>query len=63
MGAKEIVRDRIKFIKSHLVLRECKVGIIYDVKNKYIEKGSKCSPTDKGKNVFEKLIEECIYIA
>ena len=58
---KEIIRNRIKLIKSHLVLRECKVGIIYDVKNKYIKKGSKCSPTDKGKSVFKKLTEECVY--
>ena len=58
---KEIIRNRIKLIKSHLVLRECKVGIIYDVKNKYIEKGSKCSPTDKGKSVFEKLTKECVF--
>ena len=58
---KEIIRNRIKLIKSHLVLRECKVGIIYDVKNKYIKKGSKCSPTDKGKSVFEKLTKECVF--
>lgn len=57
----EIIKQRIDSIKSHLVLRECKVGVIYDVKNKYIEKGSKCSPTDIGKDKFEKLIQECIY--
>ena len=34
----EIIKQRIDSIKSHLVLRECKVGIIYDIKNKYIEK-------------------------
>ena len=58
---KEIIKSRIELIKSHLVLRECKVGIIYDIKNKYMEKGSKCSPTDIGKDKFEKLIQECIY--
>ena len=58
---KEIIKNRIKLIKSHLVLRECKVGIICDIKNKYIEKGSKCSPTDKGKDIFKKLTEECVY--
>ena len=59
---KEIIRDRIKLIQSHLVLKECKVGIMYDIKNKYIKKGSKCSPTDKGKDIFEKMIEECVYV-
>ena len=57
----EIIQQRINNIKSYLVLRECKIGIIHDINNKYIEKGSKCSPTDMGKEVFEKLIQECIY--
>lgn len=57
----EIIKQRIDSIKSHLVLRECKVGVIYDIKNKYMERGSKCSPTDIGKDKFEKLIQECIY--
>lgn len=57
----EIIKQRIDSIKSHLVLRECKVGVIYDIKNKYMERGSKCSPTDIGKDKFEKLIQECVY--
>ena len=57
---KEIIKQRIDAIKKHLVLRECKIGIILDIKNKYIEKGSKSSPTDLGKDKFEKIIEECI---
>ena len=58
----EIIKNRIELIKSHLVLKESKVGIMYDIKNKYIEKGSKCSPTDKGEYIFKKLIDECTYI-
>ena len=57
----EIIQQRINSIKGYLVLRECKIGIIHDINNKYIEKGSKCSPTDMGKEVFKKLIQECIY--
>ena len=59
---KEIIKNRIKLIKSHLVLRECKVGIIYDIKNKYMKKDSKCSPTDLGKDKFNKIINECVFL-
>lgn len=37
-----------------------KVGYIYDREGKYLKRGSKCSPSDLGKDIFEKLIEECI---
>ena len=28
--------------------------------NKYLKKGSKMSPTDQGKDIFENLLDECI---
>lgn len=59
---KSIIKDRIEMIRKNLVLRECKVGIIYDTKNKYMKKDSKCSPTDLGKNKFNKIINECIFV-
>ena len=49
-------------IRKSLVLRECKVGIIYDTKNKYMKKDSKCSPTDLGKDKFNKIINECVFV-
>lgn len=36
------------------------VGYIFDTKNKYLELNGKQSPSDLGKQVFEKLISECI---
>ncbi len=35
------------------------IGIVIDRKNKYLKRGSKNSPTDMGKDVWEKLINEC----
>lgn len=35
-----------------------KVGYIYDRDNKYMKKGSHVSPTDMGKDVFDKLVSE-----
>lgn len=36
------------------------VGYIWDSENKYLPKGSLCSPSDLGVKIFSKLIEECI---
>ena len=41
-------------------MKDCKIGFIYDKNNKYMPKGSKVSPSDLGKNIFEKLISECL---
>lgn len=35
------------------------VGYIYDRENKYMKKDSKVSPTDQGRDVFQKLLKEC----
>lgn len=37
-----------------------KVGYIYDSENKYLKRGSKESPSDSGKDIFDKLVEECV---
>ena len=37
-----------------------KIGYIYDRDNKYMKKGSKCSPIDLGIDIFLKLLEECL---
>lgn len=37
-----------------------KIGYIYDEENKYMLKGSKCSPSDMGREVFDKLLNECV---
>jgi DNA primase len=60
---KEIIKQRMRLLKSNIILKECKVGLIYDKDNKYMKLNSKSSPTDMGKDIFEKIINECIYIS
>ena len=60
-NGKSEITLKLEIIKTLLAVIPVTLGIIYDIKNKYIDKGSKCSPTDIGKDKFEKLIKECIY--
>lgn len=55
----EIIRE-CKKIKIENPFFTNKVGYIYDEEHKYLKKGSKSSPSDLGKEVFEKMLEECI---
>lgn len=41
-------------------ITDIEVYMIIDRENKYLKKGGKESPTDKGKKVWEKLLNECI---
>lgn len=56
----EIIKKNIKTIKSLSFMRDIKIGVILDKENKYMGKGSKVSPTDQGKEIFEKICNECI---
>lgn len=58
----EVIKRDIKTIKDCLFMRDVKIGIIWDKNNKYLPKGSKCSPSDLGKEIFEKLCDECLII-
>lgn len=58
----QVIKRDIKIIKDCLFMRDVKIGIIWDKDNKYMLKGSKVSPSDLGKYVFEKLINECLII-
>lgn len=58
----EIIKKDIKTIKDCLFMRDCKVGFILDKNNKYLPKGSKSSPIDLGREIFEKLCDECLII-
>ena len=58
----EIIKKDIKTIKDCLFMRDCKVGFILDKNNKYLPKGSKASPIDLGREIFEKLKNECLII-
>lgn len=54
-----IIRD-VGTIKNSLFMRDVKIKIMLDKENKYMKKGSKVSPSDQGKEIFEKLCDECI---
>ena len=57
----EIIKKNIKTIKDCCFMRDdVKIGVILDKENKYMKKGSKCSPSDGGKEIFKKLCSECI---
>lgn len=58
----EIIKKNIKTIKSLSFMRDIKIGVILDKENKYMGKGSKCSPVDLGREIFEKLCDECLII-
>ena len=56
----KIIKKDIKTIKDCCFMRDIKIGFILDKDNKYLHKGSKASPIDFGREVFEKLCNECI---
>jgi len=56
----DAIKRDIQTIKSCCFMRDIKIKVMIDKENKYLEKGSKCSPSDKGKETFEKLCNECI---
>lgn len=57
-----VIKRDIQTIKSMLFMRDVKIGVILDKKNKYLPKDSKASPIDFGKEVFEKLCNNCLII-
>lgn len=57
----EVIRRNIEMIKECLFMRDdCKIGILLDRKNEIMKEGSKCSPSDLGKDNWEKLISNHI---
>lgn len=56
----DAIKRDIQTIKSCLFMRDVKIKVMIDKENKYLPKGSKCSPVDKGKKIFKKLCKECI---
>lgn len=57
---KDNIIDGILKLKSDTESYSNMVGYVYDYENKYMPKGSKCSPSDLGKETFEKIINECV---
>lgn len=56
----DAIKRDIQTIKSCLFMRDVKIKVMIDKENKYLPKESKCSPSDKGKEIFLKLCNECI---
>lgn len=56
----EVIKRAIHTIKPFLNMKECEVYIVYDKHNKYLKKDSKDAPSDLGKHIFEKIIQECL---
>lgn len=57
----EVMKKAMAKVRDNLVMRDdVKVGIMFDSKNLYLPSGSKCSPSDLGKETFELMVENCI---
>lgn len=52
---KRALKTAKKYFKNKV-----KVAIMYDGRNRYLSKGSKCSPTDLGKETWNNMITNCI---
>ena len=52
--------DQAKKLKSDNPFYRNKVGYIFDTDNRYLPLGSKASPSDYGKDIFETLVDNCI---
>ena len=56
----DAIKRDIQTIKSCCFMRDVKIKVMIDKENKYLPKESKCSPSDRGKEIFKKLCNECI---
>ena len=55
----EVQKRALKTTKKYFG-NKVRVGLMYDKHNIYLPKGSKDSPTDSGKQVWEGLVSDCI---
>ena len=55
----DVIKQNVYKFKDYLKIKEFDIYVILDKKELYINKGSKASPSDYGKEVFEKVIKEC----
>lgn len=55
----DVIKQNAYKFKDYLKLKEFDIYVVLDKKEKYIKKGSKASPSDFGKEIFEKIIKEC----
>lgn len=55
---KEVIDRNFDILKRHLAFKNIGIYLIYDKDNKYLK--DKCSPSDLGKEVWEKVKKECV---
>lgn len=55
----DIITEAEKLKMNNQIYKN-QVGYIYDREHKYLPEGSKASPSDLGKEVFAKLVKECV---
>ena len=59
LSEEDIIAEAEKLKMDNQIYKN-QVGYIYDRKHKYLPEGSKASPSDLGKEVFSKLVKECV---
>lgn len=58
----QVIKDNLSKFKDFMKFKEFELCVILDRKYKYIPEGSKASPSDFGKSVFDNLVNECTKI-
>ena len=59
LSEEDIIAEAEKLKMDNQIYKN-QVGYIYDLEHKYLPEGSKASPSDLGKEVFSKLVKECV---
>lgn len=59
LSEEDIIAEAEKLKMDNQIYKN-QVGYIYDREHKYLPEGSKSSPSDLGKEVFSKLVKECV---
>ena len=59
LSQEDIIVEAEKLKMNNQIYKN-QVGYIYDREHKYLPEGSKASPSDLGKEIFAKLVKECV---
>ena len=59
LSEEDVIAEAEKLKMDNQIYKN-QVGYIYDREHKYLPEGSKASPSDLGKEIFTKLIKECV---
>ena len=59
LSEEDIITEAEKLKMDNQIYKN-QVGYIYDREHKYLPEGSKASPSDLGKEIFAKLVKECV---